>query len=217
MAGLAAKRRKLGLVASVLNIGMLMGIGYVNRQQGEVYNNMRKQGYLPISERDIHHMFIEAVSAGHVDSPHGSELTTGLQRYSITDKTPYHWHFNPKFSHHTLESDVNPSSSSINNNTTAQSVKQQLQDAKTTEGVLEVLATCFAAQLEVMLHLPPSTVNKEAPIIELGVDSLVAVEIRSWFLREVNKDMPVLRILGGASLFERKHLRRSIDTKADLP
>lgn len=45
MAGLAAKRRKLGLVASVLDIGMLIGIGYVNRQTGgEVYNNLRKQG-----------------------------------------------------------------------------------------------------------------------------------------------------------------------------
>lgn len=35
---------------------------------------------------------------------------------------------------------------------------------------------------------------------DLGIDSLVAVEIRSWFLREIDVDMPVLKILGGASL-----------------
>lgn len=35
---------------------------------------------------------------------------------------------------------------------------------------------------------------------ELGIDSLVAVEVRSWFLRETLVDMPVLKILGGASV-----------------
>ena len=37
---------------------------------------------------------------------------------------------------------------------------------------------------------------------ELGVDSLVAVEIRSWFLKELEIDMPVLKILGGSTLAE---------------
>ena len=37
---------------------------------------------------------------------------------------------------------------------------------------------------------------------ELGVDSLVAVDIRSWFLRELGVDMPVLKIFNAASLRE---------------
>lgn len=37
-------------------------------------------------------------------------------------------------------------------------------------------------------------------LIEQGVDSLVAVEVRSWFLREVEVDIPVLKILGGSSV-----------------
>ena len=36
--------------------------------------------------------------------------------------------------------------------------------------------------------------------MELGVDSLVAVEVRTWFLKELQTDMPVLKILGGASV-----------------
>jgi hybrid polyketide synthase / nonribosomal peptide synthetase ACE1 len=38
------------------------------------------------------------------------------------------------------------------------------------------------------------------PLIELGMDSLVAVEIRTWFLQELAVDMPVLKILGGSSV-----------------
>jgi hybrid polyketide synthase/nonribosomal peptide synthetase ACE1 len=35
---------------------------------------------------------------------------------------------------------------------------------------------------------------------ELGIDSLVAVALRSWFLKELHIDMPVMKILGGASV-----------------
>lgn len=34
----------------------------------------------------------------------------------------------------------------------------------------------------------------------MGVDSLVAVEMRSWFLKELGVDVPVMKILGGASI-----------------
>jgi Phosphopantetheine attachment site len=38
------------------------------------------------------------------------------------------------------------------------------------------------------------------PLIDFGIDSLVAVEIRAWFLQELAVDLPVLKILGGASV-----------------
>lgn len=34
----------------------------------------------------------------------------------------------------------------------------------------------------------------------MGVDSLVAVEVRSWFLKELTVDVPVMKILGGVSI-----------------
>ena len=39
-------------------------------------------------------------------------------------------------------------------------------------------------------------------MVELGVDSLVAVEVRSWFMKELKVDVPVLKVVGGASLAE---------------
>lgn len=38
--------------------------------------------------------------------------------------------------------------------------------------------------------------------MELGIDSLVAVEVRSWFLKTLKVDIPVLKLLGGSSLDE---------------
>lgn len=50
-----------------------------------------------------------------------------------------------------------------------------------------------------------SAFRPDAVLIELGVDSLVGVEIRSWALKEVNVDISVLRILGGASTIDLSH------------
>jgi hypothetical protein len=46
------------------------------------------------------------------------------------------------------------------------------------------------------------SVNETTPLIDLGVDSLVAVEIRTWFAQEVGADVAVLKILGGPSIEE---------------
>lgn len=37
---------------------------------------------------------------------------------------------------------------------------------------------------------------------DLGIDSLIAVDLRTWFLKELDVDMPVLKILGGMSVRE---------------
>lgn len=43
-------------------------------------------------------------------------------------------------------------------------------------------------------------VNEKVSLVEQGIDSLMAVEVRSWFLKELEVDMPVLKILGAASI-----------------
>ena len=63
----------------------------------------------------------------------------------------------------------------------------------------------FVSKLQVVLQLRTDGVNDQTSILEqgaddLGIDSLVAVEVRSWFLKELHVDMPVLKILGGASV-----------------
>lgn len=48
--------------------------------------------------------------------------------------------------------------------------------------------------------MPIEDIYTDVPIIDLGIDSLVAVEIRDWLFAEVGHDVPVLKILGGSSV-----------------
>lgn len=58
----------------------------------------------------------------------------------------------------------------------------------------------FARQLQTILQSRGEKVNQTTPLIELGIYSLIAVEIRLWFVKELKVDLPVLKILGGASV-----------------
>ena len=178
---------------------MLYGIGYINRTDGaEIYRNLRRQGYWPISERDIHSMFVEAIAAGRPGSGTGVQLTTGLQRFGRPDEETLPWHLDPRFSHY-MQADSSGLSQAADAGG-VQSVQELLQKSQSLADITQTLQDSFAAQLESMLHLAPGSVSLDSPIIDLGVDSLVAVEVRSWFLKNVEKDMPVLKVLGGGSI-----------------
>lgn len=63
------------------------------------------------------------------------------------------------------------------------------------------MVVCFTSRLQQILQIPAEdTVSDTMTLIEQGVDSLVAVEVRSWFLKELDIDMPVLKVLSGASI-----------------
>src|SRR4051812_40981260 len=107
MAGLANHRRKRGLPASVLDISMFYGIGYVRRigKEDEIYGNLRKQGYIPIPEQDFHDMFAEAVLASRPNGLLDPEIITGLGKVDLSSAHhSYKWHDEPKFSHLTFDS-----------------------------------------------------------------------------------------------------------------
>ncbi|KAI0145137.1 hypothetical protein GGR57DRAFT_480906 [Xylariaceae sp. FL1272] len=61
--GLAANSRRRGLAGSVLNIGVIYGLGSLQREKGKLYTGLEREGHPPISERNNHHMFLEAIAA----------------------------------------------------------------------------------------------------------------------------------------------------------
>lgn len=102
MVAMAERRRARGLPASVINIGMVVGIGVVERSQNDkgvstMENSIRQMHYMPVSETDLHHIFAEAILVGRRDE--SPELITGLETYKpVTGETPF-WHRNVRFSH----------------------------------------------------------------------------------------------------------------------
>ena len=96
MASLAAQRRKRGLAGQAINIGAIVGNGYVTREL-----NMGQQSYLYrvghswMAEQDFHEVFAEGVLSC-LDRSGSLAPCSGLR---IDDDNSKNWVSNPMFQH----------------------------------------------------------------------------------------------------------------------
>lgn len=138
MSGLAASRRKRGLAGSVINIGAIVGNGYVTRELTEAQQvALRSYGNVWMSEQDFHRIFAEAVVCSHPDSGMGFEIMTGLRLIDANGEDRTTWFTNPKFQHLILHESATATNGTISKIGT--SVKVLLHDANTHDEVAKIL------------------------------------------------------------------------------
>ncbi|KAM3086885.1 hypothetical protein ACMFMG_001006 [Clarireedia jacksonii] len=83
-------------------------------------------------------------------------------------------------------------------------IKQKILTIDTKEAAVKHLLSAFIAYLCQALRFSEDDRLglEDVPLIELGVDSLVALDVRSWFAKEVSFSVSVLDVLGGFSALE---------------
>ena len=199
MTALAHQRREKGLPASVIHIGFVADVGYTTRQNRSIIEMYSRMQIKFISEKDVHHAFAEAIISGRPNSHRVCEVTIGLSSIdkSLDPEERPAWLNDPRFGHllsPTMVREDGEASSSQEN------IKELIQEVDTEAEALAIVRTAFSSKLETIMQLAPGSVNVNLSLVELGIDSLVAVEIRTWFLKELGTDIAVLKILGGDSI-----------------
>jgi acyl carrier protein len=74
---------------------------------------------------------------------------------------------------------------------------RQIEDVVQRESFV---ADALAHKLARSLSMAHDDVDRDRPLFEYGVDSLVAVEFRNWIGKEFAADVPVFDIMGGATI-----------------
>ena len=216
--GIAANRRKRGLNSTAVNVGAVMGAGYITESDRQLDLTVAKMAMMHLSEEDFHQIFAEAMEAGHLDSPVGPEISTGLLHISPDSANIPKWYSNPKFAHLIVHQTA--SNDEKKEQTNAASIQDRLQACQTRPSVLQVIQRksrlssldtksplpwnlnanesieAFAVQLRKILQ----TSMDDAELLsmrpqDLGLDSLISVDIRSWFLKNFQVSIPVLKIM----------------------
>ncbi|KAI1076749.1 hypothetical protein F5B20DRAFT_583920 [Whalleya microplaca] len=199
MASLAANRRNRGLAASVVNIGAVLGNGVVSRElTREKQAALYKAGLSLLSEQDFHEIFAEGVLASPPGTSGTFEITTGL-RLEDNENDWRNWDNNPIFQH--LNSKATNLMASDVGSKPGVAIKAQLLEATSKEQVFEILKDGFLAKLHAALQADLDKPMIDLSPDELGVDSLVAVDIQSWFRKELGIDVPVLKVLNAPSIY----------------
>lgn len=204
MTGLAAQRRfERGQAASVIHIGFVADVGYVTRQPRAVEDRLRNLFFMPLTESDIHHSFAEAILAEKPDSGRQHELILGVQSFVDSDsvdpcisRPP--WEHNPRFSHFIAAAPSKADKKlAANDSEGVANIKQLLREAESQESVIKLVQDAFCRKLEKMMQMVPNSVDVNVPLIDMGCDSLLAIEVRAWFLKELGMDVPILKVLSG--------------------
>jgi hybrid polyketide synthase/nonribosomal peptide synthetase ACE1 len=137
MSSLATQRRQKGLAASILHIGAVMGVGYINRGFSDsIFAALRQTGFMLMSERGFHLCFGEAVLASHSLSGRNPEVVTALETIRLGDIPPP-W---AKFSRfqHCLQVDEGGDKKAKTKAITV-STKIRLLEATTPEEIFEIV------------------------------------------------------------------------------
>jgi aspyridone synthetase (hybrid polyketide synthase/nonribosomal peptide synthetase) len=201
MSSIAAQRRARGLAASVMHIGLITDVGYVARHGQSMEEHLRNQFFLPLSQPDIQLAFAEAILAGKTTNDTEAELILGLETFKRSEFTTRRppWEHDPRFSHFiNTKSDKN--GTDMSQRSKSVDALGLLQTTQSLEKAFDVVQATFCRKLELMMKLPPDSINVDVPLIDLGCDSLLAIEIRNWFLKSLQMDVPILKILSGETV-----------------
>ncbi|GAB3872710.1 hypothetical protein GCM10029964_011590 [Kibdelosporangium lantanae] len=66
----------------------------------------------------------------------------------------------------------------------------------------EEITQYLVEQLAALLEMPPDELSVRKPLSQVGISSLVAVELRNRVSSELGVALPVVKLLGGYSLVE---------------
>jgi hypothetical protein len=194
MEALATQRRKRGLNGSSVSLPGIWGdTSSTDALVGDYFSS--------ITESDVSSLLNEAIVWGG-DARPSPHLITSLKRTAPSSSSKIsNWRSKPKFSH--LIS-LSGNSTTSTTQEAGQGLKQELEMSKSPEEASKTLQHHFVKHLEVMLNLGANSVRDDTDLVGIGIDSLMASDLRSWFLSELEVDVPVLKILGGSTVQERK-------------
>lgn len=199
LSGLIHRRRQRNLVGSVIHPGEVQGVGYVSRKGPSLLQHMKNTlGNSAISENDLNELFAEAILAGNPSTCRNPDIVAGMTVADPLKQPDIIWYQNPKawefIDYHTESMASQAPSAEV-------PLRVQLEAAETNADAKAIIRASFVSKLHSKLHLPhDKSIPPETQLAELGIDSLVAVDLRMWFAKVIGVDVPVLELLGESSV-----------------
>lgn len=199
MAGLVRTRQQQGEAGSIMHLPQVRGLGYVAQFGTRLIDYLDSTtGPLYCSERDLLELLAETILAARPESNSPSEIAGGMR---LVDPTKYpnliwypHLLMWPLIKYSQEAKDTGTESKTM-------STKTRLLSATTRVQVFQIIRDGFQAKLRRKLHLPgESSIPDTTRLTELGVDSLVAVDLRLWFIKELDIGVSIIQLLGGLSI-----------------
>lgn len=204
-------RHSLGLRASVLDIGVVEDIGYVS-EKPQILESLRAAGFHLLSERDLleslHLMIVRSDSNDNSMSPptrttpfcSSAQVTLGM-RTELPLADPSNrcsWKRDPRMAAYRDSG----SQTAAGNRAATDEVLLTFMSAVTadparlrTPECIQFLVEQIGSRVLGFLMVPDKEIDPAATLNDVGLDSLVAIELRNWWRQNLGSDISVLELL----------------------
>ncbi|KAH9896185.1 beta-ketoacyl synthase domain-containing protein [Xylariomycetidae sp. FL2044] len=203
---LARQLASQGHRAISLNVPMLTDAGFVF-DKPELMEQLRSIGWTHITCEEL-----LAVLDYHC-RPSGEEETISAARAQVVPRLwlPQYtaapglsvpqWQEENRFSHLTLRDGSQGSHGNASqSNAKAAATADLLSAAKSPEEAQGIVVEALLAKLSRVLSIDTAELDAAKPLNAYGIDSLVAVELRSWTNKEIGADLSVFEMTGKGSI-----------------
>ena len=195
--GFAHYRVSKGLPATSIDLGVVKEIGFV-AERPELQATLESlSGDAVLDEADVLALIKLAVT-GQIDKHANHQCTIGL---SFTNYNPEHpaffWAADARFSHLRRAAGAVQESDTEGSGLTP---KQALTQARRPEDAARVVSDALIGKLSDVLIVPAEEINSAKSVTTLGLDSLLAVELRSWIARELEAAVSTMELMTSSSI-----------------
>ena len=207
---IARHRVANGQKAVSLDLGVIENVGYVAERPG-MRESVKMHGILPFGDTELLALLDHYCDPNlGVLSPSTCQVITGLDvpaSLAARGQDPAYWMSKTQFGHlRQLRSTNIPATTTStttdpDNNNKIPTSALLTASVSTTEAA-SIVSTSLTAKLSTVLSMPIENIDPNRPPHSVGVDSLIALELRNWFAKEIGAEVSVFEILGNESVLD---------------
>jgi NADPH:quinone reductase-like Zn-dependent oxidoreductase len=186
-----------GMSGATLDLGVFFNVGFM-LESADLQARWKGREHLAVTEADLFAL-LDGYCTPHEADKVPFQAAVGIAGF-VGDKSSEYYFRKPMLQTLALEDDNNRDDDSTGQQS-AQRVDFASVFAKSTSLAEAAAAVndAMLSKLAATLSLSREELDANTPLHTYGVDSLVAVELRNWFAKEVFADLAIFDILGGAT------------------
>jgi hypothetical protein len=182
----------IGQPATCMDLGWIQGAGYVEENKF-ASDYVASQGMQPIST-DVFFRALSFVIKRKPETSEQSQLVLGLS-HTLKEHLTRVARFSFLQIHRTASSGVSTAGP-----TQTKSSQQVLQSCKSQDEASTFIGQKLLEKISSLMAIPLPSLKLDGSIVDYGIDSLVAIEMRNWMRQDLGCNLGTFEILGSKSI-----------------